>query len=78
MQEEESEIIKARREQKVSGILHEGFPVRSWDHDIAPTRPQMFVADAAGLMTTHSSLRSSHASRVTRSSRASAWMTRVT
>lgn len=47
--EEESEIIKARREQKVSGILHEGFPVRSWDHDIAPTRPQMFVADAAGL-----------------------------
>lgn len=45
----ESAVIKARREQKVSGILHEGFPVRSWDHDIAPTRPQIFVADAAGL-----------------------------
>ena len=47
--EAEDAVIKARREHKVSGILHEGFPVRSWDHDIAPTRPQVFVADAVGL-----------------------------
>ena len=47
--EAESEVIKARRESKVSGILHEGFPVRAWDHDLAPTRPQLFAADASGL-----------------------------
>lgn len=47
--EHESEIIKARKEQKVTGILHDGFPVRDWDHDIAPTRTQIFTASAAGL-----------------------------
>ena len=47
--EHEDEIVKARKEKKVSGILHDGFPVRQWDHDIAPTRPQIFVAEAAGL-----------------------------
>jgi dipeptidyl aminopeptidase/acylaminoacyl peptidase len=36
---------KARREKKVSGILHSGYPVRFWDHDLGPDEPRLVVGD---------------------------------
>ncbi|PSK84210.1 dipeptidyl aminopeptidase/acylaminoacyl peptidase [Murinocardiopsis flavida] len=37
---------KARADAKVSAILHESSPVRSWDHDVGPTLPRLFTAAA--------------------------------
>jgi dipeptidyl aminopeptidase/acylaminoacyl peptidase len=36
---------KARREKKVSGILHSGYPVRFWDHDLGPDEPRLVIGD---------------------------------
>jgi dipeptidyl aminopeptidase/acylaminoacyl peptidase len=36
---------KARREKKVSGILHSGYPVRFWDHDLGPDEPRLLVGE---------------------------------
>ena len=35
----------ARREKKVSGILHSGYPVRFWDQDLGPDEPRLVVGD---------------------------------
>ncbi|GMA24244.1 hypothetical protein GCM10025864_20030 [Luteimicrobium album] len=40
---------KARKDHKVAAILHDGYPVRYWDHDLGPDRPHRFVADLAAL-----------------------------
>ena len=40
---------KARKDHKVAAILHDGYPVRYWDHDLGPDRPHRFVADLASL-----------------------------
>ena len=34
---------KARKDQKVSAILHEQVPVRFWDHDLGPDAPRLFA-----------------------------------
>ena len=47
--EEAAKIAKERKERGVSAILHEDFPVRFWDHDLGPTYPHLFVADAPAL-----------------------------
>jgi dipeptidyl aminopeptidase/acylaminoacyl peptidase len=31
----------ARRERKVTAILHSGYPVRQWDHDLGPDQPRL-------------------------------------
>lgn len=36
----------ARKDNKVSALLHTGYPVRAWDHDIGPARTHLFDADA--------------------------------
>ncbi len=36
---------KLRRKRKVSAILHEGYPVRFWDHDIGPEETHLFAVD---------------------------------
>ena len=33
----------ARKDQKVSAILHTGYPIRHWDHDIGPGEPRLLV-----------------------------------
>ena len=40
----------ARKDAKVTAILHEGTPVRFWDHDLGPARPRLLAASpiAAG------------------------------
>jgi dipeptidyl aminopeptidase/acylaminoacyl peptidase len=35
---------KARKDAKVSAILHEGHPVRRWDHDLGPAEVRLFAA----------------------------------
>ncbi|MGO1316806.1 MAG: alpha/beta fold hydrolase [Cellulomonadaceae bacterium] len=47
--EHDEENRTARTEAKVSAILHTGYPVRHWDHDLGPAQPHRFVADTAGL-----------------------------
>ncbi|WP_028049474.1 prolyl oligopeptidase family serine peptidase [Cellulomonas sp. URHD0024] len=37
-------LRKARKEKKVSAILHDGFPVRYWDADLGPHSPHLFTA----------------------------------
>lgn len=39
----------ARKELKVAAILHTGYPVRSWDHDLGPEEERRFVGDLASL-----------------------------
>jgi dipeptidyl aminopeptidase/acylaminoacyl peptidase len=37
----------ARRTAKVTAVLHDGHPVRSWDHDLGPDRPRLLAAPPA-------------------------------
>ncbi|KAA9154328.1 S9 family peptidase [Amycolatopsis acidicola] len=41
--EHDAELRKARKEGAVSAILHEGYPVRFWDHDLGPDRTRLFL-----------------------------------
>ncbi|MCW2544801.1 MAG: WD40-like beta Propeller containing protein [Frankiales bacterium] len=36
---------EARKERKVSGVLHAGYPVRYWDHDLGPGEPRLLIGD---------------------------------
>ena len=36
---------KERKERKVSAILHEGYPIRHWDHDLGPDQLRLFVGE---------------------------------
>ncbi|MFI6482050.1 S9 family peptidase [Nonomuraea sp. NPDC050663] len=39
----EEERRKARKDAGISAILHEGYPVRYWDHDLGPARTRLFA-----------------------------------
>ncbi|MCW2724933.1 MAG: peptidase [Frankiales bacterium] len=41
---------KARKDKKVSAVLHTGYPVRFWDHDLGPDAPRLLTGavDATG------------------------------
>lgn len=41
---DDAERRKARKDRKVSAILHTGYPVRLWDHDLGPDQPRRHVA----------------------------------
>ena len=41
----DDELRGARREAKVDAILHAGYPVRYWDHDLGPDQQHLLVAD---------------------------------
>ncbi|GAB3452549.1 S9 family peptidase [Streptomonospora sediminis] len=43
--EADAQARKARKDAGVSAILHESFPVRSWDRDLGPARPRLFTAE---------------------------------
>ncbi|WP_341359663.1 S9 family peptidase [Georgenia sp. M64] len=45
---DEKERRKARKEKKVSAILHADYPVRYWDHDLGPAAPRLYAAEPAG------------------------------
>ncbi|MEV0583566.1 S9 family peptidase [Nonomuraea sp. NPDC050310] len=44
----EEERRKARKEAGISAILHEGYPVRFWDHDLGPDQPRLFAGRLTG------------------------------
>lgn len=45
----DARLRTARTDRKVSAILHTGYPVRHWDHDLGPDEARRFVASTAGL-----------------------------
>ncbi|MFD6166512.1 prolyl oligopeptidase family serine peptidase [Oerskovia sp. NPDC060287] len=45
----DAELRKTRKDKKVAAILHTGYPVRYWDHDLGPSEPHRFVADLSHL-----------------------------
>ncbi|MFI7698968.1 S9 family peptidase [Nonomuraea sp. NPDC049480] len=44
----DEEKRKAREDAGISAILHEGSPVRYWDHDLGPGRTRLFAARLGG------------------------------
>lgn len=41
----ERRLRELRRDRKIAAILHDGYPVRSWDVDLGPDAPRLFLAD---------------------------------
>lgn len=46
----DAELRCARKQAKVQAILHTGYPIRHWDHDLGPDQPRRYLADLAGLV----------------------------
>lgn len=46
---EDEKRRKARKDAKVSAILHSGYPIRFWDHDLGPGRTHLYLAELAAL-----------------------------
>ncbi|MBT2585316.1 prolyl oligopeptidase family serine peptidase [Arthrobacter sp. ISL-95] len=44
-EESDEERRKARKDNKVSAILHSGYPVRYWDADLGPAEPRIFAVE---------------------------------
>ncbi|WP_347109164.1 prolyl oligopeptidase family serine peptidase [Paenarthrobacter sp. S56] len=44
-EENDEQRRKARKDKKVSAILHTGYPVRYWDADLGPAQPRMFAVE---------------------------------
>ena len=44
----DDELRTRRKDTKVSAILHSGYPVRYWDHDLGPAAPHLFAATVTG------------------------------
>ena len=45
-EDNDEERRKARKDNKVSAILHSGYPVRYWDADLGPSQPRIFAVEA--------------------------------
>ncbi|BBZ29427.1 peptidase S9 [Mycolicibacterium madagascariense] len=43
--DDDRRLRAVRRDAKVTAILHTGYPVRHWDHDIGPAQPHLFDVD---------------------------------
>ena len=46
----DDELRTARKDTKVTAILHSGYPVRYWDHDLGPAAPHLFTATVGGYL----------------------------
>ncbi|PRZ14158.1 S9 family peptidase [Nesterenkonia sandarakina] len=46
-EEEHKQLHTQREEASVKAILHTGYPVRFWDHDLGPARPSLFALESA-------------------------------
>ncbi|GAA3279832.1 S9 family peptidase [Nesterenkonia halobia] len=44
-EDQHAALQTARTEGEVQAILHTGYPVRHWDHDLGPARPHLFAVD---------------------------------
>jgi dipeptidyl aminopeptidase/acylaminoacyl peptidase len=45
--EQDEQLRKDRKDKKVAAILHTGYPVRYWDHDLGPDEQHWFVGTLA-------------------------------
>ncbi|WP_108718449.1 prolyl oligopeptidase family serine peptidase [Miniimonas sp. S16] len=45
----ERDLRTSRKDAKVAAILHSGYPVRYWDHDLGPGAPRLFAVESAPL-----------------------------
>ncbi|MET0995794.1 MAG: S9 family peptidase, partial [Mycobacterium sp.] len=46
--DDDRRLRKVRKDNKVSAILHTGYPIRHWDKDLGPGEPHLFGLDLAG------------------------------
>ena len=46
--EDDKERRKARKDADVHAVLHEGYPVRYWDHDLGPDELRLYVSTRRG------------------------------
>jgi dipeptidyl aminopeptidase/acylaminoacyl peptidase len=46
--EDDEERRKARKDKEVSAILHSGYPIRFWDHDLGPDESRLLAGPAPG------------------------------
>ncbi|MFC7877822.1 prolyl oligopeptidase family serine peptidase [Isoptericola sp. NPDC057391] len=46
--DEDEALRKERADRKLSAILHAGYPVRHWDHDLGPDEERRFAGSLAG------------------------------
>ncbi|MBD9699305.1 S9 family peptidase [Flavimobilis sp. GY10621] len=42
---------KVRDDAKVTAILHDGYPIRFWDHDLGPSMPRIYALDGSAAET---------------------------
>ncbi|AZI57274.1 S9 family peptidase [Nakamurella antarctica] len=56
----DEKLRKARKDNKVSAILHSGYPVRYWDADLGPDAPHLVVAELARDTSEIAGVRSAH------------------
>ncbi len=45
---DDERIRDARKDGAVTAVLHTGYPVRYWDHDLGPDQPHLLVPDKSG------------------------------
>ena len=43
--DDDKRLRALRKDNKVSAVLHSGYPVRYWDHDLGPDRPHLLDID---------------------------------
>ncbi|MGW6661277.1 prolyl oligopeptidase family serine peptidase [Rhodococcus sp. NPDC055024] len=43
--DQDDQVRSARKDKKVTAVLHTGYPVRHWDHDLGPDHPHLVVAE---------------------------------
>lgn len=48
-EDDDNERRQRRRNKKVAAVLHSGYPVRYWDHDLGPSEPRLFVLEAGNV-----------------------------
>ena len=45
--DDDKRLRALRKDNKVSAVLHSGYPVRYWDHDLGPDHPHLLDVDGA-------------------------------
>lgn len=51
--DEDKRLRALRKDNKVSAVLHSGYPVRHWDHDLGPDQPHLLDAEDGRDVTPH-------------------------
>ncbi|QCB51685.1 S9 family peptidase [Rhodococcus sp. PAMC28707] len=47
-EEVDERLRQLRKDKKVGAILHTGYPIRHWDHDLGPATPHLYAGDGDG------------------------------